>query len=88
MRNLKLLRKEIDVIDSEILGLLNRRMGVVKEVGLFKKENHVKPLAPKRWEEVLSDKVLRGEGLGLSRELIIDIWESIHKAALKLEESI
>ena len=39
MRDLTELRQEIDKIDSQIVELIEKRMGISKEVGDFKKSN-------------------------------------------------
>lgn len=51
------LRKEIDEIDRTILSLFERRMEVVKGVGLYKKENNIPILNEKREVEVI-DKIV------------------------------
>ena len=50
---LEALRKRIDEIDTDLLRLLELRFQVVKEIGLFKKENKLPILDKDREKEVL-----------------------------------
>ncbi len=86
MNDLQDFRKSIDLIDSAIISLLAERMRVVLKVGKFKKERNLPPLDEKRWKEVLDSKISLGKGLDLPEEFIVEIWNIIHKFALKLEK--
>ena len=48
------LRKEIDKIDNEILKLLDKRMGIVREIGHLKQKSNVFIYHPKRESEILA----------------------------------
>ncbi|RAX55167.1 chorismate mutase [Helicobacter sp. 16-1353] len=52
--DLKNLRKSIDKIDNEILNLLDRRMGIVKEIGKLKLQSNAAIYHPKRENEILN----------------------------------
>lgn len=86
--NLDSLREKIDTIDAKILQLLSQRMKLVLEVGLFKNQHGITPLDKNRWQKVLDSKISSAQGLGLDTEMVRDIYERIHKAALKLEASL
>jgi monofunctional chorismate mutase len=47
------LRKEIDVIDNEIVKLFAKRLEVVKQIGVYKKENKIDVVDNKRFQKVL-----------------------------------
>lgn len=49
----KELRKNIDKIDDEILNLLDKRMGIVKEIGQLKLKSNVAIYHPKREKEII-----------------------------------
>ena len=51
--DLKDLRNEIDEIDSEILSLFIKRMGVCQNVAAFKKENNLPVLQGGREDEII-----------------------------------
>ena len=53
MKELKPLREEIDRIDSEIAGLLNRRMEAVRSIREYKRKNDLPVEDLLREEEIL-----------------------------------
>ncbi|RKW21478.1 hypothetical protein D8B46_07465 [Candidatus Gracilibacteria bacterium] len=89
LKNMELnqLRQKIDKIDIELLKLFAERFEVVKKVGEWKKQNGVtNPLDPKRWKELLEKNILEAEKLGLSSNFVENVWEEIHKEALRIEK--
>lgn len=75
-------RKEIDVIDDELLNLIAKRMNISEKIGNFKKEHKVTVLQMDRWKQVLEDHINKGVHLGLSKESVKDIFEIIHKDSI------
>lgn len=82
------LRGEIDDIDSELLQLIARRMEVSARIGEYKKRHNVTVVQMDRWKKILSDHVAAGEDLGLSPQLISDIFEAIHQASINRQSEI
>ena len=87
-RDLSGLRGEIDDIDNELLQLLARRMEVSARIGEYKKRNNVTVVQMDRWKKILSDRMAVGEDLGLSPDLISDIFEAIHQASIRRQSEI
>ena len=83
--NLIKLRQEIDTLDAQIIKSLAQRMRVVQKVGEYKKKRGIPPLDKIRWQKVLESKLLLARELGLDQNMIKDIYERIHQAALELE---
>ncbi len=83
---LKIFREQIDWIDREILYLLFRRFTLVDEIWKVKKEIWMNPLQKDRWNEVLNDKIEIWKEYNLDKGFIEDIWNRIHKEALKIEK--
>lgn len=75
-------RKEIDVIDDELLNLIAKRMNISEKIGNFKKEHKVTVLQMDRWKQVLEDHINKGVHLGLNEESVKDIFEIIHKDSI------
>ena len=75
-------RKEIDVIDDELLNLIAKRMNVSEKIGEFKKEHKVAVLQMDRWKQVLEDHINKGVSLGLNEESVKEIFEIIHKDSI------
>ena len=81
-------RKEIDKVDEELVNVLSKRIKIIEEIGRYKAKQNIAPLQPKRWQDVLQSKMKKAKKLGLSDDLIKEIYETIHKHALELEESM
>ncbi len=82
------LREKLDKVDGKILEALAKRFKIVLEVSKFKKTNNLKPLDQKRWDFVIKNRKLIGKSLGLSPRFVKNIFEEIHKEALKIEKKI
>lgn len=80
------LRKEIDCADDDLLKALAHRFSVIREIGKVKREQNIKPLDEKRWQEVLNNIIETSKKYNIPESLITSIYEEIHKAALKVEQ--
>lgn len=87
MKDLKDIRLEIDNIDNEILSLLNKRAGLVIEVGKIKKESGAPVWVNSREEEIYSR--LRNLNPGpFPQHSLRNVFREIISASLCLEEEI
>ena len=75
-------------LDLSICYMLVERFRLVYRMGLYKKKNNIKPLASKRWEEILKNRTKQGKKLGISSELVPDLLNMIHNEALRIESEI
>jgi chorismate mutase len=87
-RDLAGLRNEIDDIDSELLQLLARRMEVSARIGEYKKQNNVTVVQMDRWKKILAEHVATGGDLGLTPELVNEVFEAIHQASIERQSRI
>lgn len=85
LNNLRLL---IDDIDNALLQLFKDRMEVSKAVGEFKKANQLPIFQENRWNELLKDRLLKGEKIQLSETFIKSIFEAIHEESLRLQNHL
>jgi 3-deoxy-7-phosphoheptulonate synthase len=76
------LRQQIDIFDDHLLDLMEQRMKVAEKIGRFKKENNVTVLQSRRWDEIISKAIAKGESKGLSAELIDSIFKAIHQESI------
>lgn len=88
MKNIENYREEIDVIDFKIMELLAERMKIVREIGQLKKKNNIPILDEKRYGEIMQSRAKLSEELGLDEESVKNIFQTIHKAAIKLQKNI
>lgn len=82
MQKLKKLRDEIDKIDEEILILLNKRMQIVKNIGILKQNENIH--VPQREKDILNNLFLKNNGI-LKNEDIENIYKNIFEISKKIE---
>ncbi|MEK7458266.1 MAG: chorismate mutase [Patescibacteria group bacterium] len=80
--SLNLLRSRVDTLDTQIIQLLATRMIISKEIGKVKSVLNLPPLQIGRWQEVLQDRIKKGQKLGLRETFVQHIWETIHQESL------
>lgn len=79
------LREKIDALDGELLEALARRMEVVTEIGRYKKARGMELRDEERLRALLARQLDRAGSLNLPEELITELYELIHKYALRIE---
>jgi len=85
---LEKLRKEIDLLDDELLNLLASRMMVAKKIGEYKKDNNITILQSDRWQEILDKFKSKAHNHGLSEGFITSIIKNIHNESINQQEKI
>ena len=82
------LRANIDVLDSNLLDLLGKRMKVADEIGQVKKDANVAVLQNNRWNEILEKMVPAGSSKGLTEDFVIKLFKAIHQESIEHQEKI
>ena len=82
------LRYKIDDCDNELIEILEKRMNLVKAIGLYKKENNVTILQPGRWDLVLEKSIKKGLQKSLNKNFISDIFKTIHQESINKQNII
>jgi chorismate mutase/prephenate dehydratase len=86
--DLSQIRKKIDELDLKIIGLLNDRTELAREVGKKKTEAGKEIYAPERESEIYRKiDVLAGKGI-LPKDALKSIYREIMSAALALEKPL
>lgn len=85
---LKKYRSEIDILDDIILEKLAKRMNVVRNIGIYKRDNNVKVLQVNRWERLLEDRIKSGGDMGLDPKFIRAILSLTHQESIDIQTSI
>ncbi|MDE6277103.1 MAG: bifunctional 3-deoxy-7-phosphoheptulonate synthase/chorismate mutase type II [Muribaculaceae bacterium] len=83
--SLTLLREDIDLIDSELLNLLKRRMDVSRRIGELKKRSGLSVVQPSRYARLIDDRTAAAASLGLSPEFIRKVFANIHEESVKTQ---
>ena len=86
--NITVLRKKIDEIDETLLTILAKRMGISREIGVYKKEHNMPILQSGRYSDILENRAKQGESLGLSASFVQEIMKSIHEESVKVQMDI
>lgn len=84
---LKLLRSQIDSIDEKILKLLAQRIETSRNIADVKQHHNMTIYQPKRWDDVLHQRMMLGEKLGLSDTFVKEIYEKIHAESVQQQEN-
>ena len=82
------LRKDIDLMDDELIHILASRMKVAREIGQYKKENNITILQSNRWKEILGKFVEKGANNKLSEDFITRVIKAIHDESISQQEDI
>jgi len=81
-------RKEIDVLDKEILRLLGERFKYVKEIVRFKNKDKESIVALDRYVNVINQRKLWGKENGLNPEVIEKMYKLLIGHFIKEEMKI
>lgn len=81
-------RTRIDLIDDQIIELLGKRMKIVDDIGLLKKENNVAILQVKRWNQIQKRMILQGTHNQLSKEFVLSIYKAIHQESIDHQKKV
>jgi chorismate mutase len=88
IRKLTMYRKELDLIDSNLIDLLKDRMGVSEQIGILKHEENVAILQSARWSDILNKMIKMGEENGLKREFVEQIFKAIHVESIDIQHHV
>ncbi|MEM9855810.1 MAG: bifunctional 3-deoxy-7-phosphoheptulonate synthase/chorismate mutase type II [Bacteroidota bacterium] len=82
------LRNKIDSVDHDIIENLATRVKLIEEIGDYKEQNNVAVLQLERWNEILKSRKNWAEKVGLSQEVITEIYTLIHADSVKRQTEI
>jgi chorismate mutase len=88
MEPLTELRRQIDEIDSDLIGMIGRRMKLSDKIGEFKAERNIAVLQSDRWEEVIQEASKQGRAHGLSDEFMNRYLRAIHQESIDHQDAI
>ena len=87
-RKLNMHRKELDLIDSNIMDILSDRMSIAKAIGKLKHEENVAILQSGRWADILAKMIEDGQSKGLNKEFIEEIFKAIHVESINIQHNV
>jgi chorismate mutase len=88
MKRISELRDVIDNLDADLLKLISKRMDLVSEIGIYKRENNVSIFQLQRFFEILRTRKDLADDMDLSPKLIHELFELIHKHSIRIQTKI
>ncbi len=88
MSDLSKLRREIDTIDNKLTKLISKRFKVTNKVGKLKSQTKESVHQEDRWNQILTGLSLKADKLNIDKQMLIDIWDIIHKYSKNQQEDI
>ena len=85
---INLFRKELDLLDGQLINLLKDRMRISEQIGVLKREENVAILQSGRWSTILDSMIEQGEKNGLSKEFVAEIFKAIHVESIKIQHTV
>jgi len=82
---LKSLRSMIDEVDDELINLLSKRLQIIEEIALYKKDQNITVFQLERWQEILRTRSQWAEKLGVSRHHIEKICQILHEESIRVQ---
>jgi chorismate mutase len=77
------LRAEIDELDAKLWDTIADRMDVSRRIGEWKKANHIRPLQPQRYQQILSQRQKWAEENNIDADFVAQLFDIIHQQSLK-----
>jgi len=85
--NIKVLREDIDDIDSQLVLLLAKRLAVTSEIGELKSAEGIPIFLPEREAALINKRREQAEKLGFSGDLIEDILRRLIRESYVSQEA-
>lgn len=85
-KELRLIREQIDHVDKQVIQLLAARLDLAEQIAAVKARSNITVFQPKRWEELLRQRMAQAEEISLSPEFIKELFEKIHAESLRIQE--
>ena len=88
MEPLTELRRQIDEIDADLIGMIGQRMKLADQIGDFKAERNIAVLQESRWEVVLQQASEKGRAHGLSEQFMKTYLRAVHQESIDHQDAI
>lgn len=85
---LRLMRNEIDRLDEQMLQILTNRLMVSSQIAKVKAQGNLAVFQPKRWEQVLENRMELADRMGISADFVKELFEKIHAESVRVQQEI
>jgi chorismate mutase len=82
------LRRIIDDIDDEIVNALRKRVQIIEEIGMYKKDHNITIFQLERWQEILRTRGQWADRLGLSRPHVEKLCQLLHEESIRVQNEV
>ena len=63
-------------------------MKISRQIGEYKKSNNIAILQTSRWDSLLAKVVEKGQGYGLPKDFLEDVFNAIHEASVEVQNEV
>lgn len=88
LESMEEMRAQINVLDSELLEMISKRMAIVEKIGDYKKRNNISILQPSRWEEILKTSQEKASTLGISNAFVEKYLKAVHEESINHQNKV
>ncbi len=88
LKKLTKYRKEINLVDHQIMELFEQRMRLAEKIGKVKKENNVAILQRQQWKNVLESVLNQASEKNLSPEFIEKVFKAVHQESISHQKQV
>jgi chorismate mutase len=81
-------RSQIDRVDNYIMEMIAERMDIAKKIGEFKRDNNMVILQSGRWDEIVKDRVAKGQKKELTEEFVRALFDAVHQESIRNQTKI
>lgn len=85
---IEIYRKELTIMDNEILAILGERMKIVEKIGSIKKENSITILQQDRWKEVKEERISTGLKHELTEKFLNRYLNALHQESIRHQTKV
>lgn len=82
------LRLQIDRIDLQLIEVMARRMGIIRQMGEYKRDHNITILQIERWRELINTRLDIAAEYGLDREFLLKLLQLVHNESIRMQAEI
>ena len=79
---------KIDIIDTQLIEILAKRMKIVHEMGKYKRDHNITILQIERWRELINSRLETAGKHGMNRDFLLHILQLVHKESIRIQTEI
>lgn len=82
------LRLQIDSADHDLIAALAKRMALVEQIGVYKKQNNVQVLQLERWKEIFKTRADWAQDAGIKAAFVEELYKLIHVESIRIQTEV